>query len=221
MKPLIKAWSFSRWECFMRCPAQFKYKFIDKLKEPKAPAMQRGLEVHKEGENFLKGVNKMVPKSYTKFAKLMCELKAMKPIVETQWAFDKNWRETGWFANNCYLRVITDAGVVYDKEKDADIIDFKTGKKWETNEEQMELFATATFMRYPFLETLTARLWYLDSGDEVIREYHADDADKMRRDWDERAKPLLAATEFPARPNDKCRWCHFRKDNGGPCIYEG
>jgi hypothetical protein len=111
--------------------------------------------------------------------------------------------------------------VVYAKEKDSDIIDFKTGKKWPTNEEQMDLFATAAFMRYPFLETVTTRLWYLDSGDEVIREYHVDDADRMRQEWDERAKPLLTATEFLPRPNDKCRWCHFRKDNGGPCIYEG
>ena len=30
---------------------------------------------------------------------------------------------------------------------------------------------------------------------------------------------LLTDTLFAPRPGPYCRWCHFRKENGGPCTF--
>lgn len=49
-------WSFSRYSAYDQCPAKAMYKFIKKLPEPPAPPLDRGSLIHKQAENFLKGL---------------------------------------------------------------------------------------------------------------------------------------------------------------------
>jgi len=51
----LKAWSYSKFSCYKTCPFQFKCKYIDKLKEPPAPPLVRGIAIHQECEDFLNG----------------------------------------------------------------------------------------------------------------------------------------------------------------------
>ena len=217
----ITAWSFSRYNCWRQCPQQFKYKYIDKLKEPTSEPMLRGSRIHKEGEKYLDGSLLIAPKSYGKFMPLLEDLKELGATGERQLAFTDTWGKTSWFAKNTWVRCIIDAEYIDIADRHAEIIDFKTGKKWGDNVEQVELFTLAAFKEHKFLETATARLWYLDSGDESLFEYTRDDMDDIENDWYERVDPMMNDTEFLPRPNDKCKWCHFRRDNGGPCQYDG
>lgn len=218
----ITAWSYSRLALWEQCPLAFKLKHIDKIKEEQSPAMARGDKIHKQAAAYIKGEGAdEVPAELIKFAALMREFRAMPTeykVVESQWGFDPNWRPTGWFAKNTRLRVILDAGAVYP-DGTADVADHKTGKKYGTNADQMELFALATFCRYPHVSHVTTRLWYLDSGDEEVAEFEQDTRSELIEKWEQRVAPLFTDTVFAPRPNDKCKWCSFARSKSGPCKF--
>lgn len=233
MSNLVKAWSYSRYADYQQCPARFKYKHIDRLPDPGSAAMQRGSDVHKEGELYLKaGKRSKPPASYKYFAEEMKELVSLSPMVEQQWGFTREWKPTSWFGNDTWLRIICDVTVLYDDDT-ADLIDFKTGRKYGTNEDQVELFAMGGFMMWPEVNHVTARLWYLDVPDgpndgdinpestanTTIREYTRDQFNKSRAAWEKRIKPMFNDTKFPPKANEKCRWCAYSKSKGGPCKF--
>lgn len=223
----VNAWSYSRWSDYKLCPLFFKLTHIDRIKPPGSAAMDRGSTIHKEGENYLKAARKpkAVPVSYTHFADEMEQLRELKPRVELQLGFTSDWScatrhagdPYGWFAKNTWLRIVCDVDVRYD-DHTADIIDFKTGRKYDTNEEQVELFSCAPFMEDPELVHVTTRLWYLDqpTDNEVIREYSRKDFEAIKKDWTKKVRPMFADTKFAPKPNSRCGTCHFRnKASGG------
>lgn len=220
----ITAWSYSRYNDYVTCPLRFKLKYIDKLPVPGSPAMDRGSNIHKEGENFLKDPSKKkVPVSYRNFTDEMRQLKKLDPMVEQQWGFTKDWTPTSWFGADTWLRIICDVAVVYE-DNTADVIDFKTGRKYDTNEEQVELFTTGIFMRHPEVQEVTTRLWYLDIDDsdenEVVREFTRSDFERIRAEWDKKVVKMFKDKKFAPTPsNHACRWCPFKKAEGGPCPY--
>jgi len=55
------SWSNSRWNDYAKCPAYAHYKHIQKLPEPKSPAMDRGIQVAKMEEDFFTGKLKTLP----------------------------------------------------------------------------------------------------------------------------------------------------------------
>lgn len=221
----VTAWSFSAWELYTQCPAKYKYAKIDKLPDPPGPAMARGRAVHKSVEDFLKQPTSSFPVEAAKFAKLVYELAQFpKLLVEQQWAFDRDWREAPWFGKRDgsgkqpWLRSVVDAGVIYEDHA-VEVIDWKTGKLYEENKEQVELFALSAMVRYPMAPTVTTRLAYLDSGDELISEHKAADRDKLKAKWEKAVVPMFTDTVFAPRPNSKCKWCNFSKSKSGPCRY--
>jgi PD-(D/E)XK nuclease superfamily len=225
----VTAWSYSRYADYKQCPLMFKLKHIDRIKPPGSAAMDRGSDIHKLGENYLKAPKAgKVPPEYRYFADEMKQLHGLKPRVELQLGFSERWEPAtrngndpyGWFAKDTWLRIVCDVDVRYE-DFTADIIDFKTGKKYDTNEEQVELFSAAPFMEDPKITHVTTRLWYLDQpkDNEVVREYTHKDFLAIKKDWTKRVQPMFNDKRFAPKPNRNCGWCHFRKDNGGPCRY--
>ena len=227
----VTAWSYSRFSDYDQCPLMFKLKHIDKIKPPSSEAMSRGSDIHKLGENYLNvppAKKADVPVEYWRFKDQMQQLRGLSPRVELQLGFNEKWAPAaktagdpnGWFAKDTWLRIVCDVDVRYE-DHTADIIDFKTGKKYETNEHQVELFSCAPFMEDPLVHHVTTRLWYLDvdKENEVVREYTRKDFEAIKKDWTRKVKPMFTDKRFAPKPNSKCRWCHFRKDNGGPCKF--
>lgn len=235
--PLVTAWSYSRYGDYAQCPLKFKLKHIDRVPDEASPAMARGNAIHKMAEDFVglrgdvvgtggKRVPGPVPPELKNFAASFLELQTMNTFVEQTWGFKRDWSWTGrsgWFGEDVWLRAKVDVGVLYD-DNSAEVIDHKTGKKYETNEDQIELFASTAFMRFPNVEHVTARLWYLDIEDpkqnEVIKEYDRKDFERIKRDWEKRIKPMFADRKFPARPSQRCGWCAYSARKGGNhCKY--
>lgn len=229
----VYAWSYSRYADYKLCPLRFKLKHIDKMKEPGSPAMERGSTIHKQGENWLVAKKlTSLPVAYEHFADEMHQLRELNPMVEQQWGFTRGWTPTGWFSGDTWLRIICDVAVVYE-DNTADIIDFKTGRKYDTNEEQVELFSTSIFMKFPEVEHVTTRLWYLDqpTDNEVVREYARKPGmvdedgeplkthDEIVKEWEKKVVPMFKDKRFAPTPNHKCKWCPFAKDRGGQCKY--
>lgn len=219
--PAVTAWSFSRLQCYEECPAKFKYRFIDKVPEEKSPQMQRGIDIHKDAERFLKGEDLLPAPTLQRFGALMRELKGFEALAEQQWALDSDWTPTGWFAKGkkaAYVRIVADAAVIYD-DNTALVVDFKTGKPWGDNIDQMQLFADVTFCRHPRMREVETRLWYLDTGEEKIEVFDRKGLDGRIDYWEDRVEPMFTDEVFAPKPSNKCRWCSFSKDKGGPCIY--
>lgn len=214
----ITSWSYSRYSQYSKCPASAKYKFIDKIPEPPAPAMERGNAIHKLAENFTKGKEKKLPKELALFKDQFKELKSSKPMIEETWAFKADWSETTWNDwNNCWLRVKADAACL--DENDLYVIDHKTGKKRDGYQEQLHLTATVGMLKFPHVETVHTQIWYLDTGEQVSEVYYSDNVKNMVKLWEKKVAPMMNDTTFKPVPGNHCRWCAFSKSKGGPCKF--
>lgn len=230
----IKAWSFSRYSVYKLCPAKAKYLFLDKLKEPKSPALENGARVHDLAEKYIKGQIARLPVELKEFGdefkahRAQYKKKISGMVVEDQWAFTAGWDETTW--NDwlkCWLRIKVDCAHHLD-EKTLRVRDWKTGKFRENlNEEyveQLELYALTSLVLHPHLDAVHVELVYLDQGiiypnrETPLIFYRADVA-RLKKLWEKRVKPMLSDKRFAPRPNDKCRYCHFSKAKSGPCRF--
>lgn len=224
------SWSFTRYNDWRRCPAFAKYKHLDKLDEgPKNEAMQRGADIAKASEDYLKGVLKRLPKELQTFKDHYAFFRKQKTlVVEENWGFDANWNPVAWNDwNNCRLRVKIDIGYQYLEDNSFNIRDGKTGKFNDfKNEEyllQLELYAAAGVAMYPTVDELTTQLLYTDLGITFPKEdpqvWSRKEALAAQKKWDKRIKPMFADRTFAPRPGKYCQWCPFRSSNNGPCRY--
>lgn len=230
MAAKITQWSFSRWSTYQKCPALAKYKFIDKLPEPSSPPMERGTAIHKLAEDYTLGTLKKLPPELKLFTDEFKQLRKEKHRhIEEQWAFRRDWTECDWFDKDCWVRIKLDAAYINVKYNALIPIDHKTGKfRPENNEEymlQLELYALAGLAKFPDVEVVSPRLWYLDSGiihpnpaeEELI--YTPADKPRLIKLWNQRTKPMLHDTTYKPKPNHGCTWCTFSKAKGGPCKF--
>ncbi len=238
----ITAWSFSRYSCYQQCPLKAKLKFIDKIKEPGSPAMQRGADIHDAAEAYLKGTLKRIPKELMEFKTLFQRLrKQYKKVisgmtVEDTWAFTKDWDETAWNDwTHCWVRIKLDCAE-HEDGNTLTIHDWKTGKFREDNSleyaEQLELYALAALLLYEHIEVVKPRLVYLDYGiiypepgteAEEALTFTRKDIPRLKKLWEKRVRPMLRDKTFAPRANHFCNWCFFRKSNkangGGQCKF--
>jgi hypothetical protein len=100
-------------------------------------------------------------------------------------------------------------------------VDHKTGRKYDVNASQIELFGASAFMRVPTLEKVNVRLWYLDlsKDNEELFTITAAEAVTIRKDWTKRVQPMFNDRRFAPKPNDKCKWCPVSHSNGGTCKF--
>lgn len=231
----ITAWSFSRYNTYRQCPYKAKLKFIDKLTEPSTPALERGSQIHQLAEDYLKGKLSRLPPELKAFGETFRALRKryQKMVsgmtVEDTWAFTKEWDQTTWNDwARCWVRIKLDCA--HEEPGDVLIIrDWKTGKfrlpKVEEYVEQLELYALAALLLFPHLKEVCPVLDFLDEAIEYPRPedepliFTPADIPRLKKLWAKRVKPMLADKRFAPRPNDLCRFCHFRAANGGPCKY--
>lgn len=238
-KPIkkITSWSFSRWLDYQLCALKAKFKILDKLKEPSSPQMARGTEIHGIAEKYIKGeIPAKMPPELKNFSELFKTLRDQfkkrldSMCVEDQWAFDKDWNPCRWDDwDNCWVRIKLDCAYMWEDDNEdyvLDVIDWKTGQnRPEKTEEylmQLELYALAALVLHPHIKKVRPSLKFLDGGETEPKElviYTQADIPRLKKLWERRVKAMMNDTSFAPRPNDKCRWCHFRKANGGPCQY--
>ncbi len=219
-QPRITQWSYSRFKDHAQCPASAKYKYIDKVPQgEKAPAMVRGDTIHKEAEAYLKRLKPRLPVSLKLFSKEFSQIRTAKALAEGEWAMTVQWAPTEWFGHNVWCRVKLDAHYQIAADKLTRVIDFKTGKIYSDNKDQMELYAIAGFSHYPGSQAVSTELWYLDQGEEVKETYERKQLAALQKKWKEKVIPLLTEKRFAPRPGDYCSRCPFSKRKGGPCKF--
>jgi hypothetical protein len=165
------AWSYSRLADYRKCPRKFKYKYVDKLPEPKAPAMERGTAIHEVLQKYVEGGVKTIPKELVQnmgksLAKTYTDLRKAKAACELELAVDVTWNPTSWFDRTTWTRAKLDVELWVPKEKIAYVYDTKTGKERAgEHAEQCEIYAVVEWAHRPLAETVVAKMLYVDLGD--------------------------------------------------------
>jgi RecB family exonuclease len=214
----ITQWSYSRLSDYRKCPAFAKFKHIDKLKEPGNAAMARGNVIHKLAEAYSKATKRTpTPKELENFKQEFLALQKCDLSTEQQIAFTFNWEKTGWFDPDCWVRVVMD--YFYLAEPVLHVGDYKTGKEYPDHEEQAELYGIAGLSLYPQIEEVQFKYLYLDQGTEREFVFKRAQLPELKRGWLNKTRAMLNDKTFAPRPNSSCKWCHFRRDNNGPCAF--
>ena len=216
---VIKSWSFSALRSYEECPYRFKLKSVG---APKPPYVENdGTRIHNEAEAFVKGESPLTP-ALKRFADSFEREKELyaegKLVVESEWAFDAQWRICDW--KSAWLRVKTDQFEHEPGSDTATIRDLKSGKSWQKELEhaqQVQLYAIAAFMRYPELLMIDVRFRYLGEGKEPSRLYARDEKfDRLFDRWSARAEKMLSDDELRPKPNkSRCRFCDYGPNEGG------
>lgn len=212
--------SYSRISLYEQCPAKFYYKNIARLPEPERETLERGIKIHKAGEDFIKGDVAKVPKAYKAFEKEMVALRKQGAEAEKDWAFTRAWKPTGWFDKDCWMRVKTDVAVV-DKSL-LRIVDHKTGKRYDDKHaDSAQLYATGGVAIYDTIEKVRVEFYYLDlkKDNKATYEFGRAELIECRADWNRRAQRIEKDDKFLPRLNRYCDWCAYRASEGGPCPF--
>lgn len=227
-KPIkqFKAWSFSRYKDHTECPRRAKLKHLDKVPEgPKGAALVRGEKIHKLAEDFVSGKLKKLPAELKLFSKEFAVLRKAKAVTEGKWAMTIAWAVIDFFDwAMAWCRVVLDSHYAVDDET-VRVIDYKTGKIYGDNKEQLELYAIAGFAHYEGAEEIETELWYLDQGELKKEVFKRKDLAKLQKKWKTKVIPMLTDKKFIPRPGPQCAYCSYsiRKHdpkNGKPlCEY--
>ncbi len=233
--PPVTSWSYSRYADYKKCPAFFKYKHLEKRAEPPSPAMQRGTDIHKLAENYANGALKTLPQELKLFAEEFKHLKAQKQkIIEDSWVWTQGWAgETTWNDwKGAWVRIKLDAAYVNTDHNALVVIDHKTGKcrpqEHAAYGEQLELYALAGLLKFPTIDVVSPRLWYLDAGviypnggdDQPELEYTREDEPKLKKVWKMRTDPMFKDKTYKPTPSENsCFFCPYKAEKGGPCKF--
>ena len=221
---MIKSVSYSKLLDFEQCALRTKMKHVDRIPEEKAPAAERGTEIHQMAEDWVRGLGKVLPGPLMKFADefavLRREFKSNNVSLEGEWGFDKDWMPTAY--KTAWLRMKAD-GVFFIDKKRAVVIDYKTGKSWGNeikHGEQVQLYAIATLILWPELEEITVELWYLDQDELTSKTYTRAQALRYVQPFNNRLSRVTDARKFPPNANMfTCKWCPYGPAKGNQCPH--
>lgn len=224
MAQLVTAWSYSRYDKYTTCPLWFKLDVIDKVAPVvQSDAMARGDRIHKTLAKYITGDEPEMPAEVKlPFQRELVEQLRAWPaedkVVEQQWAFTSTWKPTEWFAKDAWYRSVLDVGVAYPDDTLEDI-DWKSGKRYGSNDEQMESQGVSVFAKYPHIKHVITRLVYLDGQTEEFAEFPVKDREKLQAKWEVKAAPMFVDETFAPRPNEKCRFCPHARSKTGRCRF--
>jgi CRISPR/Cas system-associated exonuclease Cas4 (RecB family) len=212
------SWSYSKLGAYEQCPAKKKYRYDDKVEVTveKHPAAFRGTHMHDELEEHLGGEQLTMPDWIKPHQPYLEHL--IRGEREIKLWLDPDWQPIEEEERD--LVAILDVLVV--DETTAQVVDYKSGKRYSSHVEQLELYCLATLCYYPDIERVEGRCYYLDEkpgswGKPVFLDRSHIPAVSKR--WDDRVTMMNVDTECAPRPGWLCKYCDYRKSGSGPCSF--
>lgn len=238
------SWSFSSWEVYASCPAKWRFKHVLRLPgQPSGPAAARGSDLHDRVERYILGkADSLDPDPTVRFGDKKPATVDRKyiPILdefrnhpngdryaERKLAFSKDWELTTPKAPDAACVAVLDAAR-YLKPKSTVmggwgklfVGEWKSGKPKDTHADQRKLYALAGMVAWQ-ADEVEVTTYYLEGTAEpqrlVVKSQSG--ADKLKALWDERAALMARDNICAPRPGFGCRFCDYRKEVGGPCIF--
>jgi CRISPR/Cas system-associated exonuclease Cas4 (RecB family) len=202
------------------------------LKEPfTGPAAERGTQVHNRIETYIRGQRDTLPWDAERPEFKVPALGRNHPMqavcdrfrnwpngdrhVERKFGFDIDWTPFPHDRDDTAYVVVFDAAASYNGK--VEIGEWKTGKPYPEHREQRLLYGLAG-LRLWYPKEVVVTTYYVDITSEPQRTRIPAAAEQELRDmWSSRRETIANDRILAPRPNDKCRYCHYRKSNGGPC----
>ena len=211
----MTAYSNSSIKTYEQCPYKYKLTRIDKLKEPTGDAAVRGTNIHTIFEKALEVPT--LPAEFAYWTDYIQTLVSKRAGSEVRFAITKQWNACGFTDDVAWIRGIYDA--IYIDGNHAHVLDWKTGKERDYGD-QLKLYAAMILATYPEVDTVTTEVCYIDLQKRAAGpEYLRSDFDKLQQWLGDRVGKIERDDIFAPKPDYGCRWCHFRKANGGPCQW--
>jgi hypothetical protein len=184
--------------------------------------------IHKSAENYIGGKGKppaIIPELKAVKDRLVT-FRKLKAFVEQDWAFTKDWLPTQWNDwTHCWLRIKVDVCAVTKEPPLVQITDWKSGKVYDDHKQQRSLYALGGLQLVELgllaggakdVKVIAEHL-YTDTTQSATEEFTMKDLKPLKREWTTRIKQMMSDTRYPARVGSHCRYCKYRKSNGGPC----
>lgn len=211
------AYSYSAVKLYEQCPSRYKFSRIDRLQEPSGDAATRGSLIHSEIEAIIKGELPLVSDVVQYLVPQLNKWKLSNAQSEMQFAIDDKWNLVDYKDKNAWFRGVID---LYFEENDvATVLDFKTGKERDYSD-QVIVYAAVVLATKPHINRVNLAIEFLDSQKNV--QYARITRDELGKYKDELANRINTINKdniFAANPSGLCKFCHFRKSNGGPCKW--
>jgi len=210
------SYSYSSIKVYEECPFKYKLTRIDRKQEPSGEAAERGKRIHAEFESAIKDLALITPEMAHWVDKLT-ELREAQALCEYQFGINDKWEPCSFTDPNVWFRGIFDIAVVNGDT--AHISDWKTGKERDYGD-QLKVYATIMLIFQPEIHSVSLSIDYIDLKKSmpyptVFRHQLSD----LKEALAARIFKIQNDSLYSPKPSYGCRWCHFRKDNGGPCKW--
>jgi hypothetical protein len=215
------AWSFSRASAFELCPKRhYEIDIAKNFSDGESEALLWGSEVHGALAaavlhtaglpGIKKGRDSITPaplpdsmKGYQPWINTICTGEN-QIFVEQQFAVTRDYKPTGWFDSDVWLRCICDLLVV--KGNAAHAFDWKTGKI-KHDSRQLAIVAKCVFAHYPEVDKCKTRFIWLKDGTVSFEQY--DRTSIMREltpalELAKRMEVAAVTNEYPPNPGGLC-----------------
>lgn len=214
-------WSLSSLSTYEKCPLQYKLRYIDGVGTSySSPAAERGTKLHGAIESFLTGKADELPLEINFYTQYLTQLKNHTIFPEHTICLDREWTPVRPEDESRWYKGILDLKVTEGSEPtEATVIDWKTGKIYDSHDDQKSLYSLAVFAEEPTVQRVRAIHVYLDLGKNREKIYDRSQMHELRASWDSRVLKLENEKEFIPNPSFMCRYCAFSRGNGGPCRF--
>ena len=217
-------WSLTSLSTYEKCPAQYKYRYIDHVPTPPSSgAAARGTELHGHMESYLTGKTTELPNEINIYQQQLDELKKKEAYPEYTIQLNRDWQpvavgEERWYKGILDVKVLQRVRPE-DDPTGAEVIDWKTGRIYPDHDDQKSLYSLAVFAEHPSVQRVWAKHVYLDLGKERQKIFDRDQMHELRTVWNNRVARLEEEKEFIPNPSFTCRFCPYSKEKGGPCRF--
>lgn len=224
--------SYSMYQCYTGCPMKYKFKYLMKLKDPfTGPAAERGTQIHNRIEHYIRGYDVKLPWDAERPMDKVPALGREHPLqgvadrfrnwpngdkhAEKKFGFDIDWTPYPHDSDNTAYVVVFDAAACRDGT--VEIAEWKSGKPSDSHADQ-RLFYSLAGLRIWLPKKVQVTTYYVDMTGPAKRITVTDNDEKELRDmWSQRREQIVNDNILAPNPGYGCKWCHYRKSNGGPC----
>lgn len=225
-EPIALSWS--RISAYRQCPKQFKSKYIDKdyPEDDDNPAFEKGTRIHKQLEDYILWKKANLDEGEPR---LGVEASTAKPIIdsyfnklvpdnihaEKQVAINQSWSKCDWFdkPDIVKFRGIMDM-LVFESKSKLTIIDFKSGKVRDYDEEfgQLHLSATIMFELFPEVQTITCAYLFVEHKQTIRQTFERKNHKRNKAHFDKEYLEINEDSEFEPSKNKYCYFCAIKRD---------
>lgn len=219
-------WSLSKLGQFTKCRRKFLYSYIQRLPSKKGVAASRGIEMHAQIEAYFISQAEL-PAPLAHYQEWFDVLRGMDHTAEEKLAMREGWLSCVWEDPDAWWKGVLDLSV--RQAPRAWVFDWKSGKIYPDHEDQKELYAIATFVRYEDIHEIESTHVYLDLGKNTTVRYRREQLPALIAKWNGKLVPYMQALKlydpetadmfFVCNPSYLCNYCDFSKSQGGPCPF--